>query len=77
MSSLSVAEQQIVEIVRALSLNCRVVIFDEPTSSLNEAEAADLFKVINSISKKGISVLYISHKLSEIFALCDTITVNA
>ncbi len=75
LSSLSVADQQIVEIARALSLNCRVVIFDEPTSSLNEAEVDALFRVIGDIRAKGISVLYISHKLSEIFTICDTITV--
>jgi ribose transport system ATP-binding protein len=75
LGDLSVAQQQIVEIARALSLNCKVVIFDEPTSSLNEAEAEALFRVINDISKKGISVLYISHKLSEIFEICNTITV--
>ncbi len=75
LSKLSVAQQQVVEIARALSLNCSVVIFDEPTSSLNEAEAKDLFKVIEDIGSKGIGVLYISHKLSEIFEICDTITV--
>ena len=72
---LSVAQQQIVEIAKALSLNCKVIIFDEPTSSLNESEAQKLLKIIEDIKNKGIGVLYISHKLSEIFELCDRITV--
>lgn len=74
-AELSVAQQQVVEIAKALSLNCKLVIFDEPTSSLNEAEAQYLFKIICDIKSKGISVLYISHKLSEIFEICDRITV--
>lgn len=74
-SELSVAQQQIVEIAKAFSLNCKVLILDEPTSSLNEAEADALFKVIGDIKKRGISVLYISHKLSEIFKICDRVTV--
>lgn len=74
-SELSVAEQQVVEIAKALSMNCRVLILDEPTSSLNDAEAEALFKIIRDIKQKGISVLYISHKLSEIFDICDRVTV--
>lgn len=72
---LSVAQQQIVEIAKALSLNCKVIIFDEPTSSLNESEAQKLFKIIEDIRKKGIGIVYISHKLSEIFQMSDRITV--
>jgi len=74
-SELSVAQQQVVEIAKALSLNCKLVIFDEPTSSLNESEAQALFKIIRDIKSKEISVLYISHKLSEIFEICDRITI--
>ncbi|MDR1899244.1 MAG: sugar ABC transporter ATP-binding protein [Treponema sp.] len=74
-SNLSVAQQQIVEIARTLSLDCNLIIFDEPTSSLNETEAEALFKVIRNLKKKNISVIYISHKLSEIFELCDSVTV--
>lgn len=73
-ADLSVAEQQVVEIAKALSLNCKVLILDEPTSSLNEAEAEALFRIIADIKEKGISVLYISHKLSEIFQICDRVT---
>lgn len=72
---LSVAQQQVVEIAKALSLNCKVVIFDEPTSSLNESEAQSLFEIIKDITDKGIGVFYISHKLSEIFQICDRITI--
>jgi ribose transport system ATP-binding protein len=72
---LTVAQQQIVEIAKALSLNCKVIIFDEPTSSLNEAEAQKLMKIIYDIKKKGIGIFYISHKLSEIFQITDKITV--
>ncbi len=74
-SELSVAQQQIVEIAKVLSLKCKVVIFDEPTSSLNEAEAQSLMKIIEDIRSKGIGVFYISHKLSEIFQISDRITV--
>ena len=72
---LSVAQQQIVEIARAISLDCKIVIFDEPTSSLNESEAETLFDIIRDIRGRGISVIYISHKLSEIYEMCDRITV--
>lgn len=73
--SLKVADQQIVEIAKALSLDCKLIIFDEPTSSLTESETKDLFKIINNLSEKGISVLFISHKMSELFEICDKITV--
>lgn len=75
LTNLSVAEQQIVEIAHALSANCDVIIFDEPTSSLNEAEAEGLFQVIRKLREEGLSIIYISHKLSEVFTLCDTVTV--
>lgn len=74
-AQLSVAQQQIVEIARALSLDCKLIIFDEPTSSLNETEAESLLQIIKEIKKKGISVIYISHKLSEVFEICDRVTV--
>jgi ribose transport system ATP-binding protein len=72
---LSTAEQQIVEIAKALSLDCRLIIFDEPTSSLTEAETETLFGIIDDIKAKGISVLYISHRMPEIFRLCEICTV--
>ena len=73
--NLNVAEQQVIEIIKALSLNCRLLILDEPTSSLTESETKVLFKIIRDIKGKGIGVLYISHKMSEIFEICDRITV--
>ena len=72
---LSTAQQQIVEIAKALSLDCQLIIFDEPTSSLTEGEAETLFNIIDDIKKRGISVLYISHRIPEIFRLCETCTV--
>ena len=73
--SLSLAQQQIVEIAKALSMDCKVLIFDEPTSSLNEEEAAELFTVIKKLAANGIAIFYISHKMDEIFNHCDVITI--
>lgn len=73
--NLNIAEQQIVEIGRALSLNCKILILDEPTSSLTECESEALFRIIDDIRSKNISVLYISHKMDEIFRLSDRITI--
>lgn len=72
---LSLAEQQIVEIAKALSLNCRVIIFDEPTSSLTENETEKLFAIIAGLKERGLGILYISHRLSEIFHLCDRVSI--
>lgn len=74
-SNLSVAQQQMVEIAKALAKDCRVLIFDEPTSSLNEEEASGLFKVIHELAESGIGIFYISHKMEEIFSHCDVITI--
>jgi ribose transport system ATP-binding protein len=75
MSRLSVSEQQIVEIAKALSINAKVLIFDEPTASLTEDEVEKLFKIINELKSKGVGILYISHRMDEIFELSDRITV--
>ncbi|NLJ50223.1 MAG: sugar ABC transporter ATP-binding protein, partial [Candidatus Atribacteria bacterium] len=72
---LSVANQQIVEISKALVLNTQILIMDEPTSSLTEREVQNLFSVIHTLKNKGITILYVSHKLEEIFKICDAITV--
>jgi ribose transport system ATP-binding protein len=72
---LSVANQQIVEISKALVLNTQILIMDEPTSSLTEKEVQNLFSVIHTLKSKGITILYVSHKLEEIFEICDAITV--
>lgn len=74
-SSLSVAQQQMVEIAKALSSDCKVLIFDEPTSSLNEEEAKGLFEIIHNLAEQGIGIFYISHKMEEIFHFCNTITI--
>lgn len=74
-SSLSVAQQQMVEIAKALSADCKVLIFDEPTSSLNEDEAEGLFEIIRRLAAQGIGIFYISHKMDEIFNICNTITI--
>ena len=69
------ASQQMVSIVRAVSLNCQVVVLDEPTSSLTEKETARLFDLVKELSGRGISILYISHRMAEIFEICDRVTV--
>lgn len=74
-SELSVSEQQIVEIAKALSHDCKLLIMDEPTSALGQKETEVLFKIIKDLKKQGISVIFISHKLSEIFEIADKITV--
>src|SRR5579875_866226 len=74
-ASLSVAEQQLVEIARAISFNARVLILDEPTATLTEQEIARLFEVIRQLTAQGVAVLYISHRLDEIFQLADRVTV--
>jgi ABC-type sugar transport system ATPase subunit len=73
--TLSVANQQLVEICKALVLNSKVIIMDEPTSSLTEHEVRQLFALIRRLKQRGITVLYVSHKIEEIFAICDTVTV--
>ena len=75
MSDLSVGQQQMVEICKALMVDAKVIIMDEPTAALTESETEGLFKVINSLRKKGVSIVYISHRMEEIFALCDRITI--
>ena len=73
--SLSLAKQQLVEIAKGVSTEPRVLILDEPTSSLTQPEIDDLFRVVRSAREKGVAILYISHKLPEIFALADRVTV--
>ena len=72
---LSVGQQQMLEIGRALTRNARLIIMDEPTSSLSEAETETLFKVIHQLTEKNIAVVYISHHLDEVMYLSDRITV--
>ena len=74
-SSLTVAQQQLIEICKSLVRNPRLLILDEPTSSLSETESAILFRVIADLKAHGVTILYISHRLPEVFSLCDTLTV--
>ncbi len=73
--TLSIGHQQLVEIAKALSVSARVLIMDEPTSSLSTHEAENLFKVIHDLRARGVSVLYISHRLGEVKELADRVTV--
>jgi ribose transport system ATP-binding protein len=73
--SLSCAQQQMVEIAKALSLNTEVLIMDEPTSSLTESETGQLFEIINDLKAHGVSVVYISHRLDELKHIIDRVTV--
>ena len=74
-SSLSVANMQLVELARAVSYNSDLIIMDEPTSALTNLEVELLYKIVGDLLKKGISVIFISHKLNEIFRICSRITV--
>ncbi len=73
--SLSTGQQQLVEIARALSINARVLIMDEPTSSLSSGESERLFEVIKDLRSHGVSIIYISHRLGEVRELADRVTV--
>lgn len=72
---LSTASKQMIEIAKALSLNAKVIIFDEPTTSLSDKDVEVLFVIINALKQKGISSVYISHRMEEIHQLCDRITI--
>ncbi len=73
--NLSVAQQQMVEIAKALSYNARIVVMDEPTSALSETEVAALFAIIRGLKARGLGVIFISHRLEEVFSICDRIVV--
>jgi ABC-type sugar transport system ATPase subunit len=75
MSSLSMAETQMVEIIKAISRDAKLIAMDEPTSALTEAETRYLFERIEELQSRGISIIFISHKLSEVYKVCDTISV--
>ena len=74
-SDLNLGEKQMVEIAKALTKNARVIIMDEPTTALTEVETKSLFKVIDNLKKKGIAIIYISHRMEEIFSICDRVEV--
>lgn len=75
MRSLSVSDIQLIEIVKAVTINADVIIMDEPTSSLTESEIERLFKKIETLKANGVSIIYISHKMEEIFRIADEVTV--
>ena len=75
LGELTLAQQQLVEICKSLVHRPRLLILDEPTSSLSEAETAVLFRVIADLKREGVTMLYISHRMREVFALCDAVTV--
>lgn len=72
---LSVAQQQMVEIAKALSLNARVLVMDEPTSSLTDTEVEFLFRTVRNLKEQGVGIVYVSHRMSELFEITDRITV--
>lgn len=72
---LSIGDQQMVEIAKVLSFESKVIIMDEPTDALTDTETASLFKVINELKAEGRGIVYISHRLKEIFEICDDVTV--
>jgi inositol transport system ATP-binding protein len=72
---LSVAEQQLVEIARALSMRSRLIVMDEPTSALSEAEVANLVRIIRTLKVEGLSIIFVTHRLEEVFRICDRYTV--
>ncbi|MFD2352964.1 ATP-binding cassette domain-containing protein [Nonomuraea ferruginea] len=72
---LPVAQQQIVEIVKALSVNARLIVMDEPTAALAEHEVESLYRLIGRLRERGVAVVYISHRLREVFDLADRVTV--
>ena len=74
-AKLTVSEMQMIEIAKAFSYNAKIVIMDEPTSSLSEKEVGHLFTIIDKLKQRGCGIIYISHKMEEIFKICDEITI--
>ncbi|WP_191014706.1 sugar ABC transporter ATP-binding protein [Treponema zioleckii] len=75
MRKMSVSQRQMVEIAKAVSYNAKIIVLDEPTSSLTEPEINKLFSIVRSLREKGVSFVYISHKMDEIFQICDEVAV--
>ncbi len=73
--NLKLADVQMVEIIRAVSTNAKMIIMDEPTSSLDEQETQHLFRVIRDLKAKGVAIIYISHRMAEIYEICDSVSV--
>lgn len=72
---LPIAQQQMVEITKAVSANARILVMDEPTSSISDKEVDNLFGIIRDLKQKGVGIIYISHKMSELDVICDRVTV--
>jgi len=72
---LSISNQQVVEIAKALTLDCRILILDEPTAVLTESETEALFQIMHKLRDQGISIIYISHRMAEVFGQCDRVSV--
>jgi ribose transport system ATP-binding protein len=72
---LDISSQQVVEIAKALTLDCKVLILDEPTAVLTETETESLFRIMQKLKSMGISIIYISHRMAEIFGQCDRVTI--
>ena len=75
MEHVSAAHAQLLQVARALAFDCRVLVLDEPTTSLTDAEVDHLFRVLRELKARGVTLLYVSHRLPEVFRLCDRITV--
>lgn len=75
MDLLSAAHAQLIQVARALAFDCRVLVLDEPTTSLTDAEVDHLFQVVTTLRASGVTVLFVSHRLPEVYRLCDRITV--
>jgi ABC-type sugar transport system ATPase subunit len=73
--SLPAAYRQLLQVARALAFDCRILVLDEPTTSLTDAEADHLFEVLHKLKRRGTTLVYVSHRLPEVFRLCDRITV--
>ncbi len=75
MSEMSVSERQMVEIAKAVSYGAKIIVLDEPTSSLNDREVEHLFRIIEKLKSEGCGIIYISHKMEEILRICDEVTI--
>ena len=73
--NMTVAERQLLELAKVVSKNAKIIVMDEPTATLNTAETEALFKIIKNLQAEGKGIIYISHKLDEIFAVCDTVMI--
>lgn len=75
MVDLTIAQQQMVEIIKAISFNSKILVMDEPTSSISDKEVEFLFKIMRTLTEKNVGIIYISHKMSELWEICDRVTV--